>query len=177
GLLTIVHETTDSTLTYREWAKFEKFAHHKAFTDVLRAHAERGLPREGFREDYRRFAKALIAVGDGIGEDRAVGLRTEIVAQANPYTDDMAGGMPVQVLLEGAPKPGAQIEVFEKYPDDSVKVTLHTADDQGRTVIPMKAGCEYLLDSVAMVPIEPEEDGDAVWLSLWASLTFAVPQG
>ncbi|WP_298437280.1 DUF4198 domain-containing protein [uncultured Jannaschia sp.] len=175
GLLILVHETADMSLVYSEWEKFVAFAEHKAFTPLLAEHDARGLPRKGFREAYRRFAKSLVAVGDGAGSDRAVGLRTEIVAGMNPYTDDLSGGLPVQVLFEGAPRPGAQVEMFERAPDGGVAITLHTADAEGRAVLPMKAGHDYLLDSVAVLPLEPEAETDPVWLTLWAALTFAVP--
>jgi len=32
-----------------------------------------------------------------------------------------------------------------------------------------------MVDSVALLPLEPEVDGNPVWHSLWANLTFAVP--
>jgi len=76
GLAIIVHETTDSVLTYKEWAKFEKFAKHKDFLPVLDDHIARDLPQDRFSERYRRFAKSLIAVGNGAGADREIGLRT-----------------------------------------------------------------------------------------------------
>ncbi len=175
GLWIVVHETADSTLTYREWEKFEAFVAHKAFPGVLGDHAARGLPEAGFKESYRRFAKALIAVGDGAGQDRAVGLRTEIVALANPYTDDLSDGLPVQVLFEGAPRAQAQVELFAKAADGSVTVTLHQTDAEGRVSLPVKPGTEYLVDAVKMIPLEPEAETDPVWKSLWAALTFKTP--
>ncbi|MEM8849015.1 MAG: DUF4198 domain-containing protein [Pseudomonadota bacterium] len=175
GLLIVVHETADRGLTYRDWAKWVKFVQHKAFDGILQDHRARGLPEAGFRESYRRYAKTLIAVGDGAGADGPVGLFTEIVAGANPYSDDLSGGLPVQVLLDGAPKGGAQVEMFEKGPD-GVGVTLHTADAEGRVVVPVRPGFAYLLDSVAIEPLEPEIEGDPVWKTHWAALTFAVPE-
>ncbi|KIT15292.1 DUF4198 domain-containing protein [Jannaschia aquimarina] len=180
GLLIVVHETTDSTLTYRDkgdrtgWERFVGFTEHKAMDGVPEAHLQRGLPQEEVREKYRRFAKALIAVGDGDGSDREVGLRSEIVAEANPYTDNLGGGLPVRVLLDGLPRPGAQVELFARAPDGEVEVTLHETDAEGRAMLPVQPGYEYLADSVAMVPLDPQSDG-AMWHSLWAALTFAVP--
>lgn len=176
GLLILVHETTDRIVTYREWARFLRFVEHKAFEGVPDAHRARGLPEDTFRESYRRYAKALIAIGDGAGADRPVGLKTEIVAEANPYTDDLSGGMPVWVLLDGAPKAGAQVEMFDRGPDGEVEVTRHVADETGRVVLPVAPGHDYLLDSVAIEPLEPAADGDPVWKTHWAALTFAVPE-
>lgn len=176
GLLIVVHETDDSRLTYREWAKFVKFVEHKAFDGVLDAHVDRGLPQEGFRETYRRLAKSLIAVGSGAGADRAVGLTTEIVALANPYTDDMRQGMPLLVLRDGVPRVDAQLELFDKAPDGTVEITLHRTDERGQVTVPVVAGHQYLADAVMLddTGIDDPEAG-AVWHSLWASLTFAVP--
>jgi hypothetical protein len=114
GLAVLVHETTDSTLTYREFDKFVNFIKHKDFEGLPEAHLARGLPEVGFVESYRRFAKSLIAVGSGAGQDRPVGLEIEIVALSNPYTDDLSEGMAVQVLLNAAPRADVQVEVFSR---------------------------------------------------------------
>lgn len=182
GLLTILHETTDTDLTYTEkdgrsgWERFAAFVEHKDLGDVAAEHEARGIPQENPGERYSRFAKALVAVGDGAGEDMRRGLRTEFVIGANPYVDDLSGGLPVQLFFEDAPKADAQIEMFDKSPDGSVEITLHRTDIEGRATLPVEVGHEYLLDSVTILPIEPAAEGDPAWQTLWAALTFAVPE-
>jgi len=177
GLWVVVHETSDSLLTWDTWEKFVGFVEHKKLDNTLELHAERGLSQEGVKERYRRFAKALVAVGDGKGLDREVGLRTEIVAGANPYTANLTNGLPVLVLFEGAPRPDAQIEVFDRDPTEEVTTFTMMTDGEGRAVIPVKAGHEYLLDAVKMLPLYPQDpDSEPVWESLWAALTFRVPE-
>ncbi|TFL18027.1 DUF4198 domain-containing protein [Jannaschia formosa] len=176
GLVTLIHETREQYVTYTEWAKWVKFTDHKDFAWGQQAHLDRGLPEEGFREGYYRFAKALVAVGEGAGADAVRGLRAEIVLGRNPYVDDLSDGLPVQVLFDGAPKAAAQIEMFEKDAEGAVEVTLHTADAEGSAVLPVAPGHEYLLDSVTLLPQEPVEARDPVWLTFWAALTFAVPE-
>lgn len=178
GLLVLAHETTLSRLTYKEWEKFAAFAEHKDFPGIEARHAARDLPREGFREGYTRHVKALVAVGDGAGSDRALGLETEFVALANPYADEIADGLPVRLLYQGAPRADAQIEVFERAPDGAVTVSLLRSDDAGEAVIPVQPGHTYLLDAVVLrepVPALAAEK-DIVWETLWAGLSFAVPQ-
>lgn len=176
GLITVVHQTNNTMLTYRDWEKFQNFVRHKDFAGALEQHAARGLPTTGFREVYSRFGKSLIAVGDGAGSDREVGLLTEIVALANPYTDDMRGGLAVLVLYQGAPRADAQVELFSKSPQGTVGITLHRTDAAGRVTLPVQPGHEYLADAVVLRPVEPQGgDRDPVWESLWASLTFMVP--
>lgn len=176
GLCVIIHQTRDYTLTYREWQKFVNFVEHKDFEGVLAEHAARGLPETGFVELYSRYAKSLIAVGDGAGEDTEVGLVTEIVAEANPYTDDVSGGFPIRVLYNGAPRADAQVELFARPPEGEVEVTLHRTDADGRVTLPVQPGYAYLADAVVLRSLEPNAEKDPVWESLWASLTFAVPE-
>jgi hypothetical protein len=175
GLTTIVHATTDNLLTYRSWAQFEEFCRHKDFPWALERHVARGLDTEKVRERYSRYAKSLVALGDGRGADVVAGLTTEIVALANPYTDDLSQGFPVRVLYRGAPRADVQVELFERAPDGEVSITLHRTDADGRVALPVKPGHVYLVDSVVMRELEIAEEGDPAWESLWASLTFAVP--
>ncbi|MGB8621830.1 MAG: DUF4198 domain-containing protein [Paracoccaceae bacterium] len=176
GLAVLVHETTDSTLTYDDWDTFLRFFQHKAFGDVEARHLARGLPKTGFSETYRRYAKSLVAVGDGAGRDRATGLEVEIVALANPYTDALPDGLPVQVLYQGAPRAERQLEVYERAPDGTVSDLRLTTDAQGRVMVPVLPGREYLLDSVVLRGTGNDDPAAGpVWHSLWASLTFKMP--
>ncbi|MEM7470365.1 MAG: DUF4198 domain-containing protein [Pseudomonadota bacterium] len=176
GLLVVAHETVDSRLTYTEFAKFEKFVAHKAFPNVIAQHDARGLSRDKFVESYRRYAKSLIAIGDGSGADRAVGLKTEIVALANPYTDALTE-MPVRVLLDGQPRRNAQVELFEKAADDTVTITLYETDADGVARFPVRPDHSYLVDAVWAEAL-PNNDSEAgpVWKTHWTALTFSVPQ-
>ena len=177
GLNVVVHETGDLTLTYKEYEVFQRFLEHKDWTSLEALHDERGLPESGFRESYRRYAKSLMAVGEGAGADRAMGLEIEIVAVTNPYVADLSSGMVVDVIYQGAARADAQVEIFEKSPGGDVVVTKLRTDGTGRAVFPVAAGHEYLVDSV-VVRAEDNEDPEAgpVWRSLWASLTFRVPE-
>ncbi len=179
GLLVVLHETADNKLTYSEFPKFEKFVTHKDARWTLETHADRGFPTEGFAEAYSRYAKSLIAVGHGRGRDRVLGLVTEFVAEANPYTDDLTDGLPVALFYQGEPRSDAQVEVFEKAPDGAVEVFLVRTDQDGRAVVPVKPGHRYMLDAVVLR--EPEQAladaGGVIWESLWANLTFEVPNG
>ena len=172
GLAIIVHETRDASLTYREWEKFVKFDTHKDL-GAVEAHLSQGLPQTDFEESYRRFAKSLVAVGSGAGSDLPVGMRTELVALANPYTDDLSAGLPVLLLYEGQPRVDEQIEIYERAPSGEIVVSLVRTDTQGRASVPVKPGHVYQLDAVKAIP--GERDGVA-WHTMWANLTFAVPE-
>jgi len=173
GLMVVVHETAPSLITYKEWEKFQAFADHKDFPDIRNRHRARGLPETDFAERYTRHAKALIGIGAADGTDERRGLRTEFVALANPYTDEMAQGLPVRLFDGDTPRDNAQVEVFERAPDGSVTVSLTRTDDTGHATIPVRSGHAYLLDAVILQP--SAQDSDAVWQTHWAALTFAVP--
>ncbi|WP_323034675.1 DUF4198 domain-containing protein [Pararhodobacter sp.] len=176
GLGIVLYETTDSFVDYDDWSRFVSFVEHKAFPETLARHAERGLPETGFTEVYTRHVKSLIAIGAGAGQDHAFGLRTEFVALANPYTDDLSAGFPVQLLLDGAPRANVQVELWDRAPDDSVTVTVHHTDDTGQATLPVQPGHVYMVDAVTMLETDPLiAPRNAVWMSLWAALTFAVP--
>lgn len=176
GLAVIVHETRGDSLRYRTRDLFEGFVTHKDLGDVLERHAARGLPELEFREGYTRYAKALVAVGKGKGADRPQGLHHEIVALANPYTDDLSDGFPVQVLLDGAPRGDAQVELFARAPDGEVAITYHRTNAEGIAVFPVTSGTEYLVDAVVMEDTGNDDPtAGHVWHSAWAALTFSVP--
>lgn len=178
GLLVFVHETTDSFLTWSEWEKFVAFVEHKDAEWVLDAHAARGLDREGVREIYSRYAKSLVGVGAAEGADFETGLLTEFVALENPYTGDTADGIDVRLLYQGEPWENAQVEVFEKSPDNGVVIFTLKTGAGGEATVPVKPGHRYMLDAVVLREPEgvPEGDNPPEWESLWANLTFAVPE-
>ncbi len=178
GLHVAIFESSGDVVNYEDFAVFTRFVQHKDFPGALERHAARGLPEGGFREFYTRHAKALIAVGAGAGQDRVFGLETEIVALKNPYTDDVSGGLPVQVFYQGRPRADTQVELFAKAPDRTVTVTLLRTDAEGIALLPVAPGNSYLADAVVLREPDAETAAaqDAVWESLWAALTFAVPE-
>lgn len=178
ALVSVVHETTPSFVTYSEWEKFLKFVDHKDFKDAATDHLAAGWSQIRFKESYTRHAKALIAVGSGAGSDIEFGLETEFTALSNPYDPNFDNNMKVALTFRGDPRPGAQIEVFDRAPDDIVTITLHRTDAQGVANIPVTPGHKYLFDAVLLQPFADAStaEGATVWETFWAALTFAVPQ-
>ncbi|OSP54321.1 DUF4198 domain-containing protein [Pseudoruegeria sp. SK021] len=176
GLLLIVHETADNRVTYANWDLFAGFVAQHDLGDAVAQHKVRGIPETGFLEAYRRYAKSLIAVGDGVGADGQVGLEVEIVAETNPYTKPAGAPVTVRLFEGGVPRGDAQLEVFQRLGPDVTYTTLRT-DAEGRVEVPVAAASEVLLNFVVLRPVawDAAENGPA-WRSLWASMTFAVPQ-
>jgi hypothetical protein len=178
GLHIAAYQSSGDIVTYESYAPFARFIEHKDFPGhINRQHHERELPDADFSEFYTRYCKSLIAVGSGAGADRVLGFETELVALANPYTDDLTAGLPVLALYQGEPRPETQVELFEKAADGTVLVTYYQTNADGVALLPVRSGYSYMADAVVLripVPSITITTG-SVWESLWANLTFAVP--
>lgn len=178
GLHIIAHETTTITLRYDEFDDFASFTQNKGHEGAVARHLERRLPKSGFAEDYRRFAKSLIAVGSASGKDRVLGMEVEIIALDNPFTieNDM---MSLQLRRDGRPWSGAKVTRFARpvggRPDET-RIDIAVADAKGQLTFTTRPGHLYLIDAVSLEETNPSRsDAGAVWSSRWASLTFVTP--
>jgi cobalt/nickel transport protein len=175
GLVLVVYESTPASLTYNEWEKFTNFINHKDFPDAEKLHMARDLPKNGFKEIYHRYSKALIGLGHGKGRDRNFGLETEFVAQTNPYVDSADADFTALLLYQQLPRKNVQVEVFERDSDGLVSIFMLRTDEYGSVSVPIKLGFDYLLDAVVLREAAPQTNKGAVWESLWAAMTFSVP--
>ena len=177
GLNVLAYEATDRTVDYKGWDVVQRVVEHKGFDTFYQDHAARGFAEEPFREVYSRYSKALIAVGDGAGADSRTGLETEIVALTNPYTDDVSNGMTFQLWYGSAPRADARFEVWDRSPDGEVTQTFYRTDAQGMVTVPVQPGFEYMADAVLLREPAPAlaEASGAIWETLWANITWAVP--
>lgn len=178
GLMVVIYESKDSTLSYKDWDKFAKFISHKSLGPIEQLHEGRGLPKTNFKESYRRYSKALLGIGTGQGEDRAFGLETEFVLLENPYAGNTATGIPVLLLYQNKPRINAQIEVFQRDMSGKVTVNYQQTDENGKAVINVLPAHDYLLDAVILRKPHSiiEQTSGAIWESLWAATTFSVPR-
>ena len=176
GLHVFGYVSTDSRVKYEEWDKWLAFADHKKFEDIAERHDARGLPRTEFWEAYSRYAKSVVAVGSGEGADQAFGHEIEFVMLTNPYVAQ-TDTVQVQLLYQGTPRADAQIELFAKAPDGNVTIELYKTDTDGIGTLPVQSGYRYLADNVVLRDPSAElaAEKDAVWETVWASLTWAMP--
>jgi hypothetical protein len=61
---------------------------------------------------------------------------------------------------------------------DTVARTLHRTDHNGQVTLPVRAGYRYMIDAVVLREPQTDAARDAgvMWESLWANMTFAVPE-
>ncbi len=172
GLNIVWHQSTANSLTYATMEKFERFLRGKHLEAALEVHRAKGMPEEKIREAYFRYAKTLVAVGNGEGADRAVGLPYELVALDNPYTH--SGDIRFQVLSRGKPVPNAPAFVFHKPSPSSVEKLDFVTDAKGQFTVPRRGGGEFMVNAVEIREAEGrlKETMNAHWVTLWASLTY-----
>ena len=178
GLSLLYHQTTPSYVTYTKPEKFISFAVEKGFADVAARYQKQTAENFRLVEKYRRFAKSLIMVGPASGQDQLLGLEMELVALTNPYKQSVSKEFTVAVYESGVPRPGAQVTVFIRHTPSDVEKKIIIADERGRVHLSLLPGRHYLFDSVKLQPIKDSDPiKNAEWESLWAALTFAVPDG
>ena len=176
GLNIIVYESEPTTISYDSFEKFEAFAINHGVDDMAKTHFARGLPSGRFTEVYTRYSKSLISAGNARGADRHIGLEAELVALENPYLLKAATDIRVQLFFNGAPRPDSQLEMYSKASSGELSASVHYTNADGIAVLPIVAGSEYMLNTVIFrQPHERHRDTNAVWETLWANLTFAVP--
>ena len=181
SLITIIHETTNSTVTYNSWAKFEDFLTEKSMLKIKDLHIKNKYPKTGFKEIYSRYAKALIGSGDSIGIDQRIGLELELVLLQNPYVDDLSSGLTIELLYQGILRANTQIEIFTRGQDKVVaRSTLFTNDD-GQVIFKALPKMDYMINAVVMrrpkkiQNLSENSDQPILWESLWTSTTFRAP--
>ena len=174
GLNIFTYVSAGERIHFRDWDKFAAYLDLEGLTAIPARHDARGLPRDDIRELYTRCAKTLVSVGDDTtGQDRATGMRLELVAGTNPLALTPSADMSFTLLWEGKPLPDTQVALFSKgdAPETGTR-TLTRTDENGQARFIIPAPGHYMAASVHM--IEAPADRNADWQSYWASLTFGV---
>jgi primary-amine oxidase len=171
GLHTITYHSAPNFVTFDEWQLFVDYLAYEGLADVAQSHLERGLPQTGFRERYLRHAKALVQVGPVRSEDRdeAAGAPLELVVLGNPYRADQRT-IQVGLYRHGAAVPHHPVAVHRHA--GYVTRDIVETDANGLLEIDTTAGGEFLLNATELRPVD---EGEIVWESHWASLTFGLP--
>ena len=171
GLITGVYVSTKSTITYKSMDKFADFATEKGENWAIETHVASKFPETNFREDYYRFSKILIGVGDAKGEDQSMGLKHELIALTNPYITSSSDEFSVQLLFNGQPQKNKKITIFERKIDKTVGVRTAFTDSNGISKFTVTQGNKYLVDNV-ILELNNKPQNDTFWTSYWAALTF-----
>jgi uncharacterized GH25 family protein len=166
----IAYSTTGSYLELPA-AKFEDYLRQEGLEDILAARAKKGDSAKPGRDMFFRYAKALLAGSrTSAAASQPMGLRYEIV----PDTDPTAGASPLRglVLYEGKPLAGALVVAMLR--DDPAVRLRARSDRRGGFSFALPRAGVWLVKSVHVVAASFFSHAD--WESLWASLTFQLPE-
>ena len=171
GLITGIYVSKKSSITYKFMDKFADFATEKGENWAIETHFDSKFPESNFREDYYRFSKILIGVGNAKGADRSMGLKHELIALNNPYIISPSDEFSVQLLFNGQPQKNRKITIFERDVDKKVSVQQSITNSKGICQFTVTQGNEYLVDNV-ILEFNNNPENDVFWTSYWAALTF-----
>lgn len=155
---------------------FNEYIKEEGLTPAIDARARAGTTDRNGREYYSRRAKTLIQVGrprpgDDAIATKPIGLTLEIVPLKNPYALNSDHILPVQVLYEGRPLPGALVKLTNLEFDARPLRTART-DATGRASFAVPQAGSWLVNVIWTKPIASRE---AEFLTTFSSLTFGYP--
>ncbi|MCG3131139.1 MAG: hypothetical protein FLDDKLPJ_01915 [Phycisphaerae bacterium] len=172
GAATIVYVGRPSTIEL-EAAKFEAYLKEEGLDHVIEERAKRGESAKAGTEAYSRSVKCLLRVGESEtqGFDRIAGLPLEIVPLQDPWAKKPGERLTVQVLQDGKPLGGVQVEAWRAGQTEAAPKSART-DSEGKVALTLDAPGTWMFTSVYM---RRNEGGKEDWRSTWTSLTFEVP--
>jgi len=150
--------------------KFDQFVALEGLQWLPVERARRGEANAPWRESFSRCAKALLLTKSDAAPafTKAVGLRLELIPQANPYALAPGKSLPVRLEFEGKPLVGALIVAINV--NDPTRRVERRSDRQGRVEIPLDRSGAWLIKAVHVV--RAPAGANVEWESLWASLIF-----
>lgn len=173
--LWIVGVTTRPNTIELESMKFNDYLLHDGMPHVLAGRMDRGELDRDAVEQYSKYTKTLVVVGDGAAEDQSgyqtpLGHKLEIVLLESPLQKHVGDTLRAQVLFEGKPLQGANL--CWDHPGNGEAFTGQTwTDKDGVALIPLGYSGLMTLRLVHMT--RPQTDSHE-WESFWSSFTFAV---
>ncbi len=159
--------------------RFNDYLKQEGLTPALEQRARTKSQDQPGREIYSRRAKALVQVGapTGVAQPwvtRPVGFNLEIVPEVNPYAAGAGTELPVRVIFEGKPLPGATVMLNNLQFDGRPLETVVT-DAAGRAVFKVPRKGAWQLNVLWTKPLvgNPKAEFDTTF----SSLTFGFPPG
>ena len=144
---------------------------------VAERHLERGLPQTDFAETYSRYVKSLVLVGDDpTGQDKATGMKIELVALQNPYTLAAGDELSVQLFYLGRPLQDHQVSIFtqDQQRETQLQISRIRTDENGQVHFQLQEGKMYMLNAIKITEVDGQ--GKVAWESFWTSLTFELAE-
>jgi hypothetical protein len=176
GLHILRYQSVHNVVTYDSYDAYLTFLKEAEREDLAAEHDARGLSRDGITEAFTRYAKGLIAAGEGAGADLFTGMPFELVAVENPYRRE-GDAVTFALLLGGNPAPDSALHLFIRKADGSIDTSIRLRSDaKGLIEVPSRQPGLYMLNAIHIMPASARINSalGASWHSLWASSTFEI---
>jgi uncharacterized GH25 family protein len=181
GTYLLVLETDNRAQSHLPAIRFNDYLQSEGLTPALEERKRtRRMDADG-SEIYSRRAKALVHVGPPeaavMGQvTQPQGLLLEIVPEVSPYSEPRPATLPVRVLFEGRPLPGATVKLTQLEHDETPFET-HLTDPAGRACFAMPAQGSWLLNVVwtRVLPKSSETDFETLFSSVSFGFSAAGP--
>ena len=173
GLLVAAYHSHSSRVELAA-EKFNAYLLEEGLDSIVALRERRNQAGSSGRERFARCAKSLLLAGPVIEaqRDRQLGCPLELVAERNPYASNTNPDFALRLSYEGEPLAGALVVAINSLNPAHKQQARSDAD--GRVRFALSPGGMWLVKAVHMVAAPASTDGDADWLSFWASLTFEV---
>lgn len=179
GLYVIAYDSTHARSELPA-EKFESYLEEEGLEHAIAARAAEGASEQPGKEIYSRCAKSIVRAAEPGHESQPdhqaamnpLGMRLELIPQADPTTLAAGSTLKVVLLFDGKPVEGVKVEAMPIARPHSLP-PMRTAADGSVSFTIDHAG-PWMLHAVHIFDA-PKASG-ARWESLWASLTFDAPQ-
>ena len=174
GVHVLAYESS-ATVIELDAEKFESYLKDEGLETIIEERAKRGESEASAKEAFSRCAKSLICCERSNAAEvwkKPVGLKLELVPEADPYAASPGTEASFVLLADGKPVEGALVRAANAKGKPGEWQTARS-DKDGRVKFTLSDSGVWLVNSVCM---ERAADGaDVQWQSTWASLTFEVP--
>jgi len=177
GTYLLVLETDKRAQSHLPAIRFNDYLRAEGLTPALEVRQRTRRMEVDGSECYSRRAKVIVRVGEGGAPDTSrvtqpVGLPLEIVPEKNPYAVPRPAALPVRVLYQGRPLPGALIKLTQ-LEHDAAPFETHLTDGAGRAVFNMPGAGTWLLNVIWTRPLPKTSETD--FETVFSSLSFGFP--
>jgi hypothetical protein len=177
GTYVLVLETDARAESHLPALRFNDYLKVEGLTPALEQRARTHRMDADGSESYSRCAKAIVQIGPSSAGPQAqvttpLGLPLEIVPERSPYVEPRPYSLPVRVLYEGRPLPGALIKLTG-LEHDEVPFETRLTDRTGRASFTMPKGGTWLVNVLWTRPLPSSRATD--FETIFSSLSFGFP--
>lgn len=176
ALIVLRYQSKPNPLIYDSDDAFMTFLDEAQRPDLLKAWKASHQKGSKITEEFTRYAKTAIGIGNAFGQDMYQGMPFEIVMLENPFSDSYDGSLSLRLMRDGRTARNAPYHIlFRDELQQVSRVEGHTDDNGLFTVSTVEQGF-YLVNAIDVAETDPATRGESgvQWKSNWASLSFRI---